>query len=321
MTHGNRTSIQRLLADLGDGARSVESINLLNLSDIPDDEWPQFEAGWLALPAERRHAVMVRLGEIAEDNFQVDFEPVARLAIDDEDAGVRAAAIRNLWESEDQTLIAPLLARLAKDADAQVRAAAASTLGHFVYLGEVEAIPARFARRVEDGLLEAIRGPDEVEVRRRAVEAIGFASRPEVPGIIRQAYEDADEAMRLSAVFAMGRSLDAEAWGETITRELENPNPAFRFQAARAAGELELRSAVPALASLINDADAEVQEAAIWALGQIGGEAARAALHRRLGGARGEMLRNIEAALENADFADLQDEWLLLNIDDQDDEA
>lgn len=320
MTHRNR-SIERLLADLGDASRSIESINLLNLSDIPGDEWTQFEAGWPALPAERRREVMARLGEIAEDNFQVDFEPVARLAIDDEDAGVRAAAIRNLWESEDQTLIAPLLVRLARDADARVRAAAASTLGHFVYLGEVEGIPARFARRVEDALLEAIRGPDEVEVRRRAVEAIGFASRPEVPAIIRQAYEDPDEAMRVSAVFAMGRSLDAETWGATVMRELENPDPEFRFQAARAAGELELRSAVPALASLINDADAEVQEAAIWALGQIGGEAARAALHRRLDGARGETLRNIEAALENADFADLQDEWLLLNIDDQDDEA
>jgi HEAT repeat protein len=41
---------------------------------------------------------------------------------------------------------------------------------------------------------------------------------------------------------------------------------------------LELRRAVPALIALAKGSDREVQEMALWALGQIGGEKARRAL-------------------------------------------
>ena len=52
----------------------------------------------------------------------------------------------------------------------------------------------------------------------------------------------------------------------------------MRYEAARAAGELRIRRAVPTLVNLLDDADREVQEAAIWALGQIGGPQARRVL-------------------------------------------
>jgi HEAT repeat protein len=49
----------------------------------------------------------------------------------------------------------------------------------------------------------------------------------------------------------------------------------LRYEAARACGELESVSAIPQLAELLADQDREVQEASIWALGQIGGQKAR----------------------------------------------
>ncbi len=52
----------------------------------------------------------------------------------------------------------------------------------------------------------------------------------------------------------------------------------MRFEAARSCGELELREAVPALIRMIADSDREVQQAAIFALGKIGGQEARQAL-------------------------------------------
>jgi len=77
--------------------------------------------------------------------------------------------------------------------------------------------------------------------------------------------------MRVSAMYAMGNSAD-DRWIETVIEELEAQSPAIRYEAARAAGELEARNAVSTLARLLDDPDREVQEMTVWALGQIGGK-------------------------------------------------
>jgi HEAT repeat protein len=128
-------------------------------------------------------------------------------------------------------------------------------------------------------LLETLRyAGEELEVRRRAVEAIAYSGEVGVREIIEAAYYDEDEKMQASALFAMGRSADPY-WWKLLLQELDNPNPELRFEAARACGELEASSAVPQLAQMsLDDADREVQEAAVWALGRIGGRKARQAL-------------------------------------------
>ena len=63
-----------------------------------------------------------------------------------------------------------------------------------------------------------------------------------------------------------------------MRQELFSPRPELRYEAARACGELQLGEVVPELEELIDDFDLEVQEAALWALGQIGGSRAREVL-------------------------------------------
>jgi HEAT repeat protein len=186
-----------------------------------------------------------------------------------------------------------------------VRAAAASALGRYVYLGEVEDLAESQARRVEEALLAVINGPDELEVRRRALEAVAFSSRPEVPPLIAAAYAAPEQKLRVSAVFAMGRNADGKRWGRPVRAELESAEPEMRFEAARAAGELELSEAGPQLAALVEDVDTQVQEAAIWSLGQIGGEFARRTLERLLERSEDEDEQEyIQEALDNLEFTD-----------------
>jgi HEAT repeat protein len=85
--------------------------------------------------------------------------------------------------------------------------------------------------------------------------------------------------MKESALAAMGRSM-MPRWLPIIAKELESKSPALRYEAARAAGELadEGRPLLVPVARLLGDSDTEVALAAIWALGQIGGEAAKRAL-------------------------------------------
>jgi HEAT repeat protein len=83
--------------------------------------------------------------------------------------------------------------------------------------------------------------------------------------------------MRISAVFAMGRTTD-QAWAGTVLAELETEDPEMRYEATRACGEMQLIEATSLLAQLVTDTDTEVKAAAVWSLGQIGTPEARRVL-------------------------------------------
>lgn len=271
-----RRTLEELLEILQAGRLSRGDLyGLSNLSRT------QAEVAWKVCaslsPAVRREMVQT-LVEIAESDFEVNFGEVFRLALGDEDGEVRRAAVEGLWEDEDVRLVPVLADRLLKDAVPEVRAAAATSLGRFLLLGELEKIQERPHRVAFQALLTACTKAEEtIEVRRRALESLAYSGEEAVADLIRSAYEDSDERMRVSAVFAMGRSAD-DRWADQVMGELHSANPEMRYEAARACGELALERAVPALIELVGDVDPEVQEAAVWSLGQIGGDEARQVL-------------------------------------------
>jgi HEAT repeat protein len=154
------------------------------------------------------------------------------------------------------------------------------SLGRFILLGELEKIRPKPYSLAYDSLLRACwaAGEDE-EVQRRALESLAYVSNEAVTTLISEAYGALEEKRRISAIFAMGRSAD-DRWAHDVRQELASPNPELRYESARACGELALSDAVPELEGLADDSDPEVQEAALWALGQIGGKRAQQILER-----------------------------------------
>ncbi len=296
-------SIEVLLKHLADESQPLSVAKLYALSNLERDDLARVQAAWPDLPDERRRAAMRHLADITETNFEVDFSPMFRLGLKDSDSAVREAAIDGLWEVEDPALIAPLVKIMQDDASEAVRAMAAGTLGHFIYLDELEDIPHAQGTAALEALRKIIATPDDsLEVRRRAVEAIAYSSADDVPGIIRAAYASPDELMRVSAVYAMGSSAD-DQWIETVIAELEAQSPAMRYEAARAAGELEARNAVSTLARLLDDPDREVQEMTVWALGQVGGNQAHKLLR--------QLAKSDDEALAEAATGALEEmEWM-----------
>jgi HEAT repeat protein len=233
---------------------------------------------WPSLPVERRQEIISRLVEMTEADFEVDFSEVFKICLPDDDPQVRAAAIEGLWEVEDVTLIRPLVRALTQDSSQIVREAAAISLSRFARSAELGHLPARLADLVWDALWQAVHNQEEdLDVRRRAIESLAYFDRPEVTQVIERAYRDEESTMRLSAVFAMGRSAD-EDWSKYILDELQSYDPEMRFEAARACGELKLAGSVPTLSQMTADKDPEVKLAAVWSLGQIGGPESRRVL-------------------------------------------
>ncbi|MEX0789021.1 MAG: HEAT repeat domain-containing protein [Anaerolineales bacterium] len=266
-----------VLDSLASVAVPADEALLFELSDLDRSQLERFQAVWSRLPDDRRFLLLDTLGALARDHVELTFDPIDRMALHDPSAEVRRKAIENLWESEDTSLLSPLQGALQNDDEAGVRKAAASGLGQFVYLGEVGRLDPGILVELEDALLTVHTVDPDSGVRLRALESLGFSSRPEVPALIERAFQSGDEDTRKAALMAMGRSAN-DRWKEQVLPMIQSPSPSLRLEAARAAGELELREAGPGLIELLDDVDRGVRRAAIWSLGQLGGPRARKAL-------------------------------------------
>jgi HEAT repeat protein len=271
--------LSNTLARLEDTSVPLSDALLQSLSDLDRNGRAAFQAVWPRLSTDRRRAVITAMVAMARENLNVDFKFTLRQSLDDPDEEVRALAVSGLWEDESPSLTGPLLRLLNEDPAERVRAEAAGALGQFILMSEMGQVDERRAFGVQEALLRAYGNPKEsLEVRRHALEALAFSSDEIIHDIIEAAYRNGDDRMVTSAIFAMGRSADPH-WQRTILNELKSSNAEFRYEAARAAGELELIEAVHLLDEIAQtDPDDQVRAIAIHALGQIGGKEARRVL-------------------------------------------
>lgn len=309
------TDVDRLLKELSDETQTLSIARLYELSGLDHEETEHFSVVWPQIPAGRRQTIISHLVDIAEANFEADFDAVFRACFTDEDEFVRTQAIEGLWESEDIKLICPLLEFLHHDPSAAVRAASATSLGRFVLLGELGKLSPTLTHNVSEALWEVINSFEEdIEVRRRAIESMAYSSEEAMAEVIADAYADDDRLMRVSALFAMGRSADPR-WKSTVLEELANPDPEMRYEAVRACGALEVEEAIPYLRDLMYDGDREIQEVSIWALGQIGGAEARRILDACYEEADEILYEVIEDALGELALRSGEVDFLLYSLD------
>jgi HEAT repeat protein len=262
-------------------------------SDLEPVDLKKLIKVWPQVSPRRKHTLLEDLEDLAEADTLTSFDDLARSLLADTDPHVRARAIRLLWECDDAKLVPVYLNILNKDEDVEVRSTAANALGQFVYMGELDKIPAELHHKIERQLLAATTSSKETLVRRRALESLGYSERPEVVPLIEAAYREKDPDWMVSALLAMGRSCD-NRWRKQVLSQLRSPSEDIRSEAIHAAGELELQSARPVLLDILEDEDErEVRRELIWALSKIGGEGVRAKL---------EELQEIEEDDEEGDF-------------------
>jgi HEAT repeat protein len=269
--------LKAFLTLLADEDEPIPVEQLSALSDLNREDLKSFSEVWVSLSDSRRQDLIRKLGQEAFNRIELLFEAINRMALDDPDADVRRMAIDNLWECEDSKLIPSLLKALEKDQDELVRAAAAKALGRFVLMGQMEQISLASLARIEKMLFRAHAEDHAKAVRLAALESIGFSSHDDISPVISQAYQQGGDDLKLSAIKAMGRTANA-VWTEQVIESLYHKSPYIRSEAATAAGELELKASVDNLIELLDDAHPQVVQAAVWALGHVGGKKAEESL-------------------------------------------
>lgn len=269
--HDQVDEFETYLTLLVEGTEKLESDGMNLLSGLDLEKTNLLQQIWSSISTDRRAELSETLVELADDNPELEYESVFRLSLSDVDAQIRKASIKGLWDCEDRTIIAPIIQLMRTDEEEEVRSVATQLVGKFALQGELGKLLPVDQDLVINGLMESIYDPEEtLEVRRRVVEALGPVSKSEVYDIIRDFYDDEDERLKGSALYAMGLSGD-ESWLDFIIDEMSNPSPLLRYESAHAAAELGSEEVVPELANLVEDVDSEVQWMAVTALGTIGG--------------------------------------------------
>jgi len=295
--------LQEVLDALLDTETPLPPRYLYRFSDLEPDDLVALKSIWEQIPTWRRKALLEDLEQLFGDDYLLSFEAIGRLGLEDPEAEVRFLSIRSLFEYDTEDLIPVFLDLVVNDEQEDVRAVSATVLGKYIYEGEIDEIPQKTLRQIEDQLLAVTQGTDTMLVCRRALEALGFSNRDELPGLIEIAFNHTEYDWVVSATFAMGRSCD-KRWEEHVLKMLDHVLPAVRTEAARAAGGIEISEAVDRLIELLDDDNEDVRLAAAWSLSQIGGEGVQEALDM--------MLRETDVA-EQADFIESAIDNLIFN--------
>jgi HEAT repeat protein/beta-lactamase regulating signal transducer with metallopeptidase domain len=177
---------------------------------------------------------------------------IARLK--DEDADVRTAAAESLGKLEDSRAVPGLIAALS-DHEAKVRAAAAQSLAKFT---DPRAI----------GPLSALLADPETEVRKEALDALTeYETGVPLAGIVRL-LSDPDADLRHSAAHALGHFGDRSA-GAALAPLVRDPSPDVRQAAIESIADLHDVSHASAILPALGDANADVRQQALSALDDL----------------------------------------------------
>jgi HEAT repeat protein len=314
MKSPNNISLDQVINALLDENKPLSPRYLYRFSDMSAEDLAQLKNNWQKIPLWRRQALMEDIEDLGESDYLLSFEALARFALKDADPKVRLNSVHTLWEYEERDLAIIFLEMLKTENSMEVRAALASALGRFVYLGDIEELDEALLHEIEDYLIGIVQGDDDTLVRRCALESLGYSHRQEVNPLIEQAYNSKEKDWVGSALFAMGHSA-GEAWGDSVLKMISSVVPIIRTEAARAAGALELSEAVEPLLEMLKDSDEEARMAAIWSLSQIGGEGVRDSLEELQENVEDEdEIDFIESALDNLAFTEELESFPLFDV-------
>ena len=266
-----------LNAIAGDGPLPRQS-ELIGLSSLGAEEARRFRKTAGHLERSRRIELAQRLSELAEDQSELDLEPAMVALARDESSEVRRLAASSLWESVNADTVRLVLKMARDDRDLEVRETALISLASYALSFEVGKLRSTTGEELKTALQRMVR--DEAEpllVRRRALEALGVFNEQPVRELIKWGFGHQDREVKTSAVYAMGRSAD-DFWLPEVMQALSSQDGELCFEAARAAGEIELTQAVPRLNELTRVDDREVATNAAFALASIATEEAGMAL-------------------------------------------
>lgn len=275
--------------------------------------------------------IVAELENLAEE-YEDDHTDTFLSYIDHLDVRVRTTAVRCLWEARLPDVWEPLKRKAEADPDEEVRSTAISVMGRYVYeemLTELEeldedelAAPQELLQTVHQTLVGYLNDPAlSLLLRRRALEALSYLPDEAELDLMRAWVNDPNPELRMTAIFAMGRSSNPE-FEPIVLKALNDPELDVKREAIRAIGEGNFEGGISLLLALVRGSDRELMFEAVSALGEVGGPQAIQELERLNQSEDEELAELAELALLNAQEQQMFQEYGrgLASADEQDDD-
>ncbi|APR83672.1 Hypothetical protein A7982_09021 [Minicystis rosea] len=222
---------------------------------------------------------------------------LTRCLADNADEGVRRSCAAMLGYIGDRSALPGLQAAL-EDWEPAVRTSVVRALTRIPDASSIDPLAKLFARKDETP-----------EVRGLVLDALGAIGHRKAVAVLRKELgkkpEEGQEDHRAKAFDALWKSrhvMSRDTLIGDVADALESKNDALVLAATLAAAELRAPKLTGKLQPLMDHANAEIRNKAVYALGLIGDKTAEKALLAKLPGVRdGRMLNNIAFALERLD--------------------
>ncbi|MEM9778101.1 MAG: hypothetical protein AAF902_26225, partial [Chloroflexota bacterium] len=125
-----------LLSNLKNAEVDLSVSSYYYLSDLPAEYAAELKKVWSTIGDRRREMIARSMADIAENNYQVDFSPIAADLLTDKSENVRLAALDMLWDTDKVWLVNPIVKLMRDDQSTAVRASAAGSLGHYLLMAQ-----------------------------------------------------------------------------------------------------------------------------------------------------------------------------------------
>jgi HEAT repeat protein len=294
-------TFEQALEVIKSASENVSSdVIMYGLSDLMDFQVSQLRNVFQTLDVNYRQVLIEVLIDEGLEHFELNFDAVGKLAIQDQDAHVRQSGVELLAESEDIEVMDRLIQLAEHDSSLAVREESIRVLGHFILLGELGDLDEEDTHRAQKLVLKLYKDTTQIaSIRAEALVALANCSHEHVERYITESYKSTEPELRLGAILAMGSTADEERWGSTIINALESDDEDIVQAAIRSSGALQLTDAVRPMSKMLKDAERDLTERIIEALGEIASKQA---------------IRVLEDLLEHAE--EIEDEELMMWAED-----
>lgn len=275
------------------GQLSVDEIR--SLTDLPEEKAPSFLAVWNTLDEFRRESIMRTMLATASADMLLDYTAIVSSDLANANPVIRRIALNLMQDIRKSAFLDQVIHLAQTDPDPEVQKDAIEILGFFLNDLIEKKHQAHKTDRARAALLSLLEEKRE-DIRFQAMQALAYLDDDTIRPLIRHCFTCHDPNVLCAGLRAVQRSMN-DQWVQDVLENLEHEDHTVRLEAIRAAGALQMRSALDKILLLLTQfdrLDEETLDAAILAASQIGGDEAA------------EMLSLLEEALaSDEETADL----------------